>query len=294
MLSLSLVAYVLAISAFAGPEKPPPPAPLVPPALARVAVIGAEITDGFVPPLEADAISLADVIAATCTRPGAEPPLLRSSTLFFRDPVGYGRRYARSAAEHEPSMVVAIDFLFWFGYGFAADEGDRVRRLEKGLELLAPFECPLLVGTIPDLRVAATDEVELSATSTISPWQIPAAESLAKLNARIEEWAAARENVHLVPVAEFVRKARAGEELLLHRSRWADDELPGLLDGDRLPATLDGTVALTILMLHTLATADASFDAEGLVWDKIQLRERVLEARTRSQRPRDEKAEEGR
>lgn len=252
----------------------------------RVAVIGASVSDGFLLPLEVDAmITLADTLAAA-SRKEMRPPFRRSSALFFRDPVGYGRRYAEAAKEYDPTLLVALDYLFWFGYGFAADEEDRMRRLERGLASLETFECPILVGTFPDVRVAAEEGVGIHDAPMIAPWQVPEPVTLVKLNIRLRSWASKRENVVVVPMAEFLEKIREGEPITIRDSSWSGPGLGKLLDKDLLHTTMDGTVALTLLALDTLVKADVGVGADEIRWDRADVRARVLDARRVERRQR--------
>ncbi len=275
---------LLTLALLAAPTAPPEEAPAH--RFDRVAVIGASVSDGFLLPLEVDAmVTLSDVLVASSTRKMA-PPFRRSSALFFRDPVGYGRRYTEAAKRHDPTLLVALDYLFWFGYGFAAEEEDRLRRLERGLRSLDAFECPILVGTFPDVRVAAEEGVGIHDAPMIAPWQVPEPATLIRLNRRLRSWANEKPNVHVVPMAEFLDRIRAGETIAIRESTWSGAELDALLDKDLLHTTLDGTIALTLLALDTLVTADERVGADAVRWDKTAVRSRVLEAHRLERRQR--------
>ncbi|MEM9238198.1 MAG: hypothetical protein AAGB14_15610, partial [Verrucomicrobiota bacterium] len=54
----------------------------------------------------------------------------------------------------DPTLVVAVDFLFWFLYGHPDRVGDRLAMFEKGLGMLEAIDAPLVVGDIPDTSAA--------------------------------------------------------------------------------------------------------------------------------------------
>ncbi len=171
-----------------------PPAPHV---LERVVVIGASASAGFMLPH-----GLSDALEATIVREH-EPIASSPNTLFFLNPLVYGPKEIAEALEAEPTLVVAVDFLFWFGYGLTNAEGkplgseeERLALLEEGLALIAVLDCPVIVGDFPDCSHAI-------GTMLFEP-QVPSPESLAALNARLTAWAKDRPNVILLPFASLV------------------------------------------------------------------------------------------
>jgi hypothetical protein len=206
--------------------------------------------------------------------------------LFFRDPVEYGTRYARAAQAQEPTLVVAIDFLFWFGYGFTMNEDTRLKQLETGLSLLDPFDCPVLVGDFPNLLVAAREGVGIHGAPMISEWQVPKPETLALLNERLLEWAGAKPNVHVVPMTSFLEQIRSGAALEIQGCCWPEDSLELLIDKDLLHTTFEGTIALTLLALETLVKGEEGINKEHFHWDRQLVRKRALEARAKEREQR--------
>lgn len=278
-LVLLLTALPLAVADSPGPETSVP-------ALKRIAVIGASVSDGFLLPNEVHAmVTLADVARAS-VKLNTQMPFRKSSMLFFRDPVEYGTRYAKAAQAHDPSLLIAIDFLFWFGYGFTVDEEDRLQGLERGLALLEPFECPVLIGDFPDMRVAAQKGVGIHGAPMISEWQVPQKETLEKLNARLLEWSGSRSNVHLVPMSSLLEKIRGDQSIEIRGNVWPEGSMTTLIDQDLLHTTLEGTISLTLLALDVLAREDAEVPDDAFVWDKEIIRERVLKAREIERRQR--------
>ncbi|MBY0395085.1 MAG: hypothetical protein K2X91_01280, partial [Thermoleophilia bacterium] len=167
-----------------------------PPTLSRPAILGASASAGFgcettVPP-DGRAV-LVDMEAVY----NASVPGWHRDPVFLADASFYSR--ARQAAQEQmdaavaaaPSVVIALDFLFWSVYHARSSElsGDAVLRdrldaLEQSLAQLDRFHGPILVGDIPDMTPAVG--------RMLSDRMVPPADQLATFNRRIREWAAAR------------------------------------------------------------------------------------------------------
>jgi len=265
-------------------ESPGPPTSV--PALKRIAVIGASLSDGFLLPLEVDAmVTFADVVRAT-VKHHTTPPFRRSSALFFQDPTAYGTRYADAARKHDPSLVIAVDFLFWFAYGFSIDDDDRLDWLETGLSLLETFECPILVSDFPDMRRAATEGVGVHGVPMIHPLQVPSPEGLRRLNARVAEWVDQRENAHLVRISRLLERIHRGQEVEVRGNHWPENSQATLINEDLLHTTFEGTIALSLIAMDVLARENADVSEDAFVWDKEVIRKRVLKPREAERRQR--------
>lgn len=267
-----LASAVLAL--FAAVPTAPSAAPH--PLLERPALIGASVTDGFLLPLEVNAmVTLADTVRAASKEP-IPLPFRRSSALFFFDPIGHGTRYTAEALAERPTVLFAIDFLFWFGYGWHAED-DRLNVLARGLEMLEPFECPIVVGDFPDMH-DALNGVGIHGQPMIYPGQVPEKATIGKLNDKLRAWAAARPNVIVLPLGQFVEVVRDGRPIELHGNRWPPSSRERLMDKDLLHTTFEGSVAVTLLALDHLVAANKDL-SDALIWDKDEIRRRVLDAR---------------
>src|SRR5262249_14757945 len=191
-MKLSLASFVLGCALLL-PQEPrvaPAAAPASTPvrATARPVVIGASLSAGF-------CLTHTFAQAFEASLAGThEPVRSHASELLFLDARHTGANEAGEAADDVPSLVLAVDFLFWFGYGtFDAegggidDEDERVALLERGLKLLEDFECPLVVSDFPDMSAAIGPMLVAE--------QVPKPETLARLSKRVREWAAPRKNV---------------------------------------------------------------------------------------------------
>ncbi len=171
-----------------------------PPAWQRIAVIGASASAGFGTELEAGrAVLLAEVVDEALAAPH-EAPRSFASEMFFLAPETWGPQQVAEAAAYQPTAVLAVDYLFWFLYGAAPDEEARLARLEDGLASLAPLRGPLVLGGIPDMSAAVGTMLVRS--------QVPAPATLARADARLREWTAARPGTVVLrfdPVADAAR-----------------------------------------------------------------------------------------
>ncbi len=191
------------------PQPVPPPAPAAavgrdaavidappPTSVARVAVIGASVSAGFSAPRIADAVASA----------GAGAVIDRADVWMFRDPPGRGATQVAEIRAAQPTLVLAVDFLFWFVYRDDT-QAARLASLDDALALLATIEAPLAVGDVPDMRSADP--------RMISPAAIPPPEQLAEINARIRTWAAARPRTAVLPMQAWVAPLTAGGKVEL-------------------------------------------------------------------------------
>ena len=106
------------------------------PVFARMAVLGASVSAGFGLEIETGApTSLADVLDAAATAEH-DPVLNGADLLFFVIPEEVAAKSVAKALEARATLVVAVDFLFWFGYGEVANEEERSKRLAAGLAFL--------------------------------------------------------------------------------------------------------------------------------------------------------------
>jgi hypothetical protein len=137
--------------------------------------------------------------------------------------------------------VVALDFLFWFGYGAMTADGaplesedQRLELLETGLEFLDELECRLVVSDFPDMSAAVG--------KMLAETQMPERATLERLSARVRAWAAERGDTVVLPLAAAVEALKGEGEIVLGRHRWP----PGtrLLQGDQLHPGVEGTIGV--------------------------------------------------
>jgi hypothetical protein len=230
-----------------------------------VVVLGASLAAGF-----GTRLDLARAFEACLVAPH-EPVLGLGQPLFFTAPLRFGTDAVEQARDAEPTLVVAIDFLFWFGYGaFDGDgralerESQRLELLERGLALLEELECPLVLGDFPDMSAAVG--------RMLTSGQVPQRATLAQLSARVRAWAAERGDAVVLPLAELVRRLGAEEPVRIGRHAFE----PGtrLLQEDRLHPTTVGLLAIAQLVCDELVGLGLAREPD-FVRDLSALRARV-------------------
>lgn len=224
------------------------------PTFSRVGLIGASATAGFGVRLDAtapDGVSkeihgadLGDLMLAASSEPMIVSRL--GSMWFFNDPVNIGRGQIDRLLRFDPTCVLGVDFLFWYGYGSRNLRGERMRNEDERLELLeeglrqldraVELGVPVVVGDFPDMRGAIG--------RMLSPAQVPAPETIARLNARVAEWVAARPTVRLLPLSSLVPRLDEGEEVVIRGRTWSKSKDGPSVQRDRLHPTFIGALAL--------------------------------------------------
>ncbi len=249
--------------------------------LARPVVIGASVSAG-VQSLERNqpadggasgpSVDLARAIDACLTVTHGQTKLLADRAMVF-DANGSLQRQVTVAMALKPTVVFAIDSLFWTAYAPADSPADRVRRLDEALASLDRIEVPLVVGNLPDMRgsVAAVlgDRAAVNEIERCS------------LNERIRAWASLRPRVAFILLDELIREIRAGEPVDLGRAQVEARDVGGLLSSDGLHLTPEGQVALATLALSSLATHRV------IPADAIRANPRISRAILREQASRD-------
>lgn len=235
----------------------------------RIVVIGASASAGFNTAREAGkTTNLAKVIDAML-EVDHDRVVNVSSGFFFMNPRWMGTQSIRRAVEVKATLVVALDFLFWFGYG-PKNERRRLEDLDTGLKYLSRLECPILLSRIPDMKA--------SIGKMLSARQVPKPATLKKLNERIDAWAAGRKNVVMVPMARFINDLRAGKGIEVADISYPAGSIRRLLQRDELHPTVEGLAAVTALSFikfceHNKKVSLADFERKPRV-----IRERVIAA----------------
>lgn len=240
----------------------------------RVAIVGASASSGW--GLRGEwgvSLDMQDFVAASLVE-APERLLGLGDGFFFMDPVMKGPKQIDKALAIEPTLVVALDFLFWFGYGDVSD-AYRLRRLDEGLRELDTFECPILVGDLPDMSPATEGTSPIG--PLIFPAQIPPPEVLAQLNERIRAWASERERVVVVPLTALVDRARTDTELELLGNRWEGDLVSQFTQADLLHPTIEGTTVMLLVAYEAALKARPGW-AEHLVLDAREIERRLRAA----------------
>jgi len=239
-------------------------------ALQRIAIVGASMSAGFGLDPEANPMmgqeskmQLAQIVEASIVGPH-EPVHNGATMMFFTAPEPTAKRALAEAKTAKPTVIVALDYLFWMGYG-SGNEAKREERVKSALALLEPFECPILLSDLPDFNGAKPDPMMLP------PQAIPPAETIVKLNKQIGEWAKEHKNVVLVPQGEMLRKLIADEEIQAGGNTFVKGSRARLLQADGLHTTLEGTCAMWASAVDAWRAHDATLPVDALLIDVAQL-----------------------
>ncbi len=106
-----------------------------------------------------------------------------ASIMLFRDPKAATQQQAAQALAFKPTLVVALDLLFWDAYGFASQAARRnaIAVALAELDRLHAAGAIVVVGDIP--RIITASPVLLA------PESVPPAHELDELNAELAAWA---------------------------------------------------------------------------------------------------------
>ncbi len=235
---------------------------------ARIVIVGASVSHGFTESAtgpKTEDYALDRYLNAALLAPH-EPARNLATELFFMIPDASGNTQVRQAMTNHPSLVVGIDFLFWFCYGDANTSQDRLAHFEKGLKLLEAVDCPLILGDIPDASAATN--------GMLSPDQVPGTNVLVAANRRLKEWAAQHKQVTVVPLAQFMRAVCANDAITVHGQTLARGTTRALLQEDRLHTSTRGCAVLAVSILDAFLAGHPASDATQVRWDP----DKVLQA----------------
>ena len=229
----------------------------------RVVVIGASASGGFVltEPFGGPTTEQCKphhYLDAAITAPHA-PVKNFGSALFFLSPDAMAASEIQSATNAKPTLVVAVDFLFWFCYGNGDSDAERAAHFEAGLKLLERLPCPLVVGDIPDASSATN-------TGIISADMVPSEAARRAANERLKKWAAKRKQVTIVPLAEFMRAVKANEAIKLHSTILPAGKTRTLLQADGLHPTPRGAAVLSLGIWDAFLKTHPKVSSKEINW----------------------------
>lgn len=250
---MSVVRYAIAFSILLGTAcaenekllpKPAPPQPsAVVPALPeaerlspspklvleRVAVVGASVSAGV-----GGSVPL-PALLDHATHAKHEPVLDATDKFMGVNVFDSGEYQFDQVVEADPTLVIAVDFLFWYAHTLVRSGEDELTErklaLDRGLEQVARAACPVVLGDIPDMSGAQF--------KTLTPNRMPSLEVLVALNQHVRDWAVKHRNVTIVPLDAWVKRLRSGQ--------WV---LEGSLDGQSKTTVLSRDDAFVPDKLH--------------------------------------------
>ena len=275
MRNVFLASCVLAGAVFASdtPKTAPKAAPVAATpakvaALEHIAVIGASLSAGFglddsKEMFAESTIQLSNIIDASLNV-SHQPPVSAATMMFFTSPQQYGTKSMALIAKEKPTLVVGLDYLFWFGYGMGKEvsEDSRIAKVDAALKELEALTCTILLGDLPDMTMATKVSEPM-----LQKEMVPQPETLKKINANITAWCAEHKNVVLVPLADLTAKLQSDAEISVHGNTGPKGSIAKLMQADHLHTTLEGTCAVWALAADCLLKAqkdipEASFELD--------------------------------
>ncbi|MBA4028315.1 MAG: hypothetical protein C0475_04160 [Planctomyces sp.] len=229
--------------------------------LTRPAIIGASASDGYQirvttadnqrVPVNAESVYL--------TLVGTEDvkASFHASDSFYWNPVEQGDRQANAALADDPTVVIAVDFLFWYAYAFPDRSADAPKpeeqaraRLTLGLKALERFgNTPIALGDIPSPNEAMRALIGLAQRDL---W-LPSKELLDELNATVAAWAAKRPSVTIFKVSELFLSVHESRQLRAGPVVIPAEQTRALIQDDGLHPTARGLAVLVLTALDSLA-----------------------------------------
>lgn len=253
----------------------------------RITIIGASVsagfcTDEFIGGRRTPEFRLANFFNEALM--GEHQPVVsHASKMLFLNARESLEKQVNEAVKADPSLVVALDSMFWFCYGRDLTPPQRLELFEFGLKQLDRMSAPLIVGDLPDAKHAAGGILGVD--------EIPPADVLVKCNERLKAWSSAKKNVTLFPFAAMMKAAVTGDALDLGGRTWEKGTARTLLQHDMLHPSHLGLAAVTVAALDTAgASAEPAIpasayrrDLEALTKDAVELgKKQSQEAATRA------------
>ena len=277
-----VLALCVALSAAARDEAKP---------LSRIAVIGASMSDGFGVRVSttlpdgakiSEGVNLSELVKVACKDPAVVVSNYTTS-MYFMNPARTAKSSATRAlganAQEMPTCVLAVDWLFWNGYGVSNVRGEklsgdmeRMELLDNALACLEPMcaaNIPIVLGDFPDMHSAIGGGM-------ISAPMVPSVECLAALNARVVQWALTKKNVCVVSLSKLTQDLLQKKSIHAAGRDWDAQTLGPLLQKDRLHPTFAGTVTVLAAALDSLDTKTDNTALKSFEIDPAVLRERFV------------------
>lgn len=222
------------------------------PTLDRIAVIGASVSAGFGNHEELQVAKnpkLGAYLRFVLHEALGEGEIRDfGSSQFFTAPLTVGARQVERALKTDPTLVVGLDFLFWYANGYPRKNNPRrLEGLREGLRLLETIEAPLLIGDLPNVEHALQGSSPLRGGGPIlRRAQLMSERERQEANRLLRAWAADRPNVQVFPLASLLAPMVARQPMELRGNRWQTHDLSQALQSDRLHPRVRGMIWVSL------------------------------------------------
>jgi len=233
----------------------------------RIVLIGASATAGFTAaePLggtNTPRFALSRYVDAALTV-SHEPVQNFGNAFFFLQPELIAQQQVARALTNRPTLIIGLDFPFWFCYGEGETDEERLARFDYGLKLLDKIQCPLVVGDIPDASSAVN--------KMLRPDQMPSLKAIAAANQRLKAWAADRRQVAVVELSGFMRKVLANRAIAIRDYTLPNGQTRMLLQNDTLHPSPPGCAVLALAVLDAYQTIRPKGHATDFIGDAKEI-----------------------
>jgi hypothetical protein len=209
-----------------------------------------ERSTGTAPPLAVDA---AVAFSAVVTAPHETPLNLGDGGVFLDSDMAL-RDQAKAAAAWRPSVVIAVDWLFWpvhqaISLELPAEEraARRLASVDAALADLDAFSCPIVIGDVPEMRRAVGGLLRTE--------HDPGAAVRAQANERLAAWASARPNRFVLAVSALANAVNRGAPIEVAGFAYGPGDALRLVQRDGLHATPEGLAVLMAAAFDRLCAA---------------------------------------
>ena len=182
-----------------------------------------------------------------------------ANVMLFQDPMGDTARQIDEATAFKPSIVIALDLMFWDVYGGNAIGWHR-KALHGSLDRLEDLRKQgvwIVVGDVPLITTASEMMLPKDA--------IPSKADLDAANKEIVEWAK-KDHVVLVPLVEWTAPLRTGAKVTLPTGETV--EAAELMAIDGLHSNPLGTWYVLDKLDHFLETKISGAGTDDLVFKR--------------------------
>ena len=218
--------------------------------LSRPVIIGASLSDGYehterLGGPKSDALAL-DLYLQQATNLPAGRITNFSNRFCFIYPLGISHKQVADALGSKPSVIFAVDQLFWQLYGNFASAEQRLSTFKAALAELDSITCPLVIGNIPD--------ASRSVNKMLSSTQIPKIKTINKANQILEKWVKKRKKTVIIDLASFMKLCVSNKEIKLKNITYPEGTTKNFLQADMLHPTALGAKAISYAIIEVLQT----------------------------------------
>lgn len=225
------------------------------PTLGRPVIVGASASSGVGASLPSgEPVDLEAVYNVVVRAPHERPRNVASGFHFSAPAQGTIDQLAIARAA-KPTLIVAVDLLFWHAHEVVADElrGTpaeviaRTASIEAALRELETLSVPIVLGLLPS--------IDPTHVPLVRDARVPSDALRASLNLLIRVWAEERPNVLLLDIGDLMAHAAAHEPFDVLGVAYSGEAMRGFLQKDNLHPTPAGLIVMMQLVCARLEEA---------------------------------------